>query len=195
MKSELSADEFRRAVRELARHDRGKPFRRGAVSFEWWTEKMPPPGPGPRLRRGERTGRAVGECVICGHATVPYSIYCPRCRWYVFWHGSGHRAYAAALREAYDPGADGFVCRYTGVLLDREMGRPWSLNFDHVVPGDDREFAVAAWWVNLMKTDLGAEELRKVVGELDRCWREGREFDKEVCEFRYWRRVRSGKGK
>jgi len=132
----------------------------------------------------------VGECVVCGHATVPYSIYCPRCRWYVFWHGSGHRAYARALREAYDPNADGFVCQYTGVLLDSEMGRPWSLNFDHVVPGDDSKFAVAAWWVNLMKTDLGAEELWKVVGELDRCWREGGEFDKEICEFRYWRRTR-----
>jgi hypothetical protein len=79
----------------------------------------------------------VGECVVCGHATVPYSIYCPRCRWYVFWHGSGHRAYAAALREAYDPVADGFVCRYTGVLLDPEMGRPWSLNFDHRISGDE----------------------------------------------------------
>ena len=133
------------------------------------------------------------QCVVCGHRTIKYSIYCPRCRWYVNWHGHRMPRYAKALREAYDAGADGFRCRYTGVLLDPEMGRPWSLNFDHVVPGDDREFAVAAWWVNLMKTDLAVDELWAVVGALDRCWRGGGEFDKDVCEFRYWRRTRNCK--
>jgi len=194
MKSELSGDEFRAAVRELARHHGGKPFRKGAVSFEWWTEKAPPTRPGPRPRRGERADAAVSECVVCGNTTVEYSIYCPRCRWYVNWHGHGMPRYAKALREAYDAKADGFRCQYTGVLLDPEMGRPWSLNFDHVVPGDDSEFAVAAWWVNLVKTDLGVDEFWKVVGELDRCWRDGGVFDRNICEFKYWRRVRSGKG-
>ena len=70
------------------------------------------------------------------------------------------------------------------------MGRPWSLNFDHVVQGDDSRFAVAAWWVNYMKSDLAVDELWKVVGELDRCGRKGGEFERDVCEFRYWRRTR-----
>ena len=70
MKSELSAEEFRKAVRELARHHGGRPFRKGAVSFDWWTERAPPPRPGPRLRRGERAGAAVSECVVCGNTTV-----------------------------------------------------------------------------------------------------------------------------
>ena len=29
-----------------------------------------------------------------------------------------------------------------------------------------------------------------MVGELDRCWREGGEFDREVVGFEYWRRAR-----
>jgi len=70
------------------------------------------------------------------------------------------------------------------------VGRPWSLNFDHRIPGDWREFVVTAWWVNLMKTDLSVEEFWKVVGELDWYLREGGEFDKGVVEFRYWRRAR-----
>ncbi len=192
MKGQMTPDEFRKAVRELAAHHRGKPFDRGAVSFEYWTEHMPP-RPGPRLRREERAKAAYSDCVVCGRRTVKYSIYCPRCRWYVFWHGSGHPAYARALREAYDAATDGFVCQYTGVRLDDEMGRPWSLNFDHVVPGDDSRFAVAAWWVNYMKTDLAVDEFWQVVGELDACWREGREFDRDIAEFKYWRRHRGAR--
>ena len=45
------------------------------------------------------------------------------------------------------------------------MGRSWSLTLDHRVPGDDREFVVAVWWVNYMKTDLGEDELWVVVRE------------------------------
>ncbi len=188
MKAQLDPDELRKAVRELAAHHRGKPFDRSAVTFKWWTERAPSPMPGPGLHRGERARAEYSDCVVCGNKTVRYSIYCPRCRWYIYWHGSGHPAYARAPREAYDPATDGFVCQYTGVLLDREMGRPWSLNFDHVVPHDDRVFAVAAWWVNLMKTDLTVEEFWAVVGELDRCWREGGEFDRNIVAFEYWNR-------
>jgi hypothetical protein len=50
-----------------------------------------------------------------------------------------------------------------------------------------------AWWVVRMKEGLEEMEFWLVVGELDACWREGREFDRDICEFRYWRRVRSGK--
>jgi hypothetical protein len=52
------------------------------------------------------------------------------------------------------------------------------------VPGYDGRFAVAAWWVNYMKSDLAVDEFWKVVGELERCWNEGGEFDKYICEFK-----------
>jgi hypothetical protein len=35
-----------------------------------------------------------------------------------------------------------------------------------------------------MKEGLEEEELWLVVEELDGCWREGREFDRMVCEFK-----------
>jgi len=41
-----------------------------------------------------------------------------------------------------------------------------------------------------MRTALAGVEFWKVVGELDRCWKERREFDKEVVGFEYWRRAR-----
>jgi len=70
------------------------------------------------------------------------------------------------------------------------MGRPWSPNFEHVVPGDDRGFAVAAWWVNLMRTDLGVDMFFLVAGKLDRVWREGGEFDRDVRVVRNWRKTK-----
>ena len=41
-----------------------------------------------------------------------------------------------------------------------------------------------------MKTAMSEGVLGKVVGELDRHWREGGEFDRDVVEFEHWRRAR-----
>jgi len=41
-----------------------------------------------------------------------------------------------------------------------------------------------------MKTAMSEGVLGKVVGELDRHWREGGEFDGEVVGFEFWRRAR-----
>ena len=38
------------------------------------------------------------------------------------------------------------------------------------------------------KTALSGGEFWKVVGEYERCLREGGEFDRDVVEFKYWRR-------
>ena len=60
----------------------------------------------------------------------------------------------------------------------------------HARPTNAGTLVVAAWRVNAMKTALSKTEFRKVVVEYDRYLREGGEFDKEVVEFRYWRRAR-----
>jgi hypothetical protein len=44
MKRGLSEGELWAVVRRHLRT--GGPFRRGAVSFDWWTERAPPPRPG-----------------------------------------------------------------------------------------------------------------------------------------------------
>ncbi len=65
-------------------------------------------------------------------------------------------------------------------------GNSWAFCIYHMVPRG-REFVVAAWLVNYMKSDLTVDELWAVIGELDRCWREGGEFDRGIAGFRYWR--------
>ncbi len=135
----------------------------------------------------------VDACVVCGAPPRKWSYYCDRCKRLATYRTYVNRRRAMAMKAAWCEERDGFVCRYTGVRLDGEMGRPWSLNFDHAVPGDDSAFAVAAWWVNYMKTALAIDEFWKVVGELDACGREGREFDKNIVGFKYWRRHRGAR--
>jgi len=65
----------------------------------------------------------------------PSGVRCPRCR-------VQHRD----LRG--DEGAGGgFRCCCTGVVL-ADPWSPWSLMFDHAVPGDAKTLVVAAWWGN-----------------------------------------------
>ena len=44
--------------------------------------------------------------------------------------------------------------------------------------------------MNAMKTALSEEEFWAVVKELDACWKERREFDRDIVGFEYWRRAR-----
>ena len=86
-------------------------------------------------------------------------------------------------------GQGGFLCHFTGVRVDEgDWGSPWFLTFDHRVPGEGGTLVVAAWWVNMMKSSLSEEEFWRVIGEYDRYLKEGGEFDKNVVEFKYWRR-------
>jgi hypothetical protein len=99
------------------------------------------------------------------------------------------RLRAKALKEAWDPDRGCFACHYTGARLDETDPRsPWYLNFEHAVPRDLGTLVVAAYWVNLMKTSLSEAEFWAVVLEYDRYLREGGEFDRDVAEFKYWRR-------
>jgi len=72
---------------------------------------------------------------------------------------------SGAMRETRCRG--GFGCRCTGAVLD-DPWSPWSLTFDHAVPGDAKTLVVAAWWVKEMRTALSEGEFWKVVIEYDR---------------------------
>jgi len=84
------------------------------------------------------------------------------------------------MREAW--GRGGFGCRCTGAVLD-DPWSPWSLD-RRGMPGPSSSPRGGG-----MKTALSGGELGKVVGELDRHWREGGEFDRGVVGFEHWSQV------
>jgi len=190
MKTELGPDEFPLAVEELTAHHAGRPFDRDFIGFEYWKRRsLSPPEPGRRLRRGELTKVLVEECIVCGRPPRRWSYCCERCRRFVYWRGYDRHQHARAMKESWSPDEDGFLCYYTGArVVDDDPRSPWYLTFDHRVPGEAETIVVAASWVNAMKTALSEEEFWAVVGEYDRYLREGGEFDRDVAEFRYWRR-------
>jgi hypothetical protein len=190
MKKELGPDEFPLAFKLLASHHRGSPFEKDLLKFEYWHMRAPSPmGPERRLHKAELTKVLVPKCVICGRPPRRLSMYCPQCRRIVLQKNHGIRARATALKAAWSSDEEGFLCYYTGIKLDvDDPFSPWSLSFDHRIPGEDGTLAVAAWWVNTMKTALSEQEFWSVVTEYDRYLREGGEFDRDVAEFKYWRR-------
>lgn len=192
MKSQLSPEEFRRAFEELAAHLDGEPFDRDCIKFEYWRHRASAPPPPPRrLQPWELATVLVDECVVCGAPPIKWSYYCTRCRRLVAWQGGPRTANARALKEAWCEEEDGFLCKYTGVRVDEDdPGSPWYISFDHAVPGDRDTLVVSAYWVNMMKTALSADEFEAVVREYDRYLCEGGEFDRHVVEFRHWRRTR-----
>ena len=192
MKCELTDEEFLLAIKELADHLRGQEFDKNLIKFTHWNVKAPSPT-GPGRRPGNKgLGKVnVPECIICGRPPLHWSYYCSRCRPFVVMHPHAKRLHARAMREAWSKEQDGFCCHYTGVRLnERDTRSPWFLSFDHGIPGDDQTLVVAAFWVNAMKTALSEAEFWAVVLEYDRYLREGGEFDRDVAEFRYWKRTR-----
>jgi len=72
-----------------------------------------------------------------------------------------------ALKEAWNRGQDGFMCRYTGVKLDEnDTPDPWYLSFDHRVPGNEGTLAVSARSVNTVKATLTARQFPRVMEAL-----------------------------
>ena len=114
--------------------------------------------------------------------TVPGSTYCARCRKFV----SGkydHQARRQALKEAWNRGQDGFMCRYTGVKLEENDTKdPWYLSFDHRVPGKKGDLAVSARSVNTVKATLTARQFSKVM-EAPARHLEGKPFDKGILRI------------
>ena len=190
MKTELGPEEFRLAVAELTAHHNGAPFRRDLIKFEYWDLRSPKPGARDRSR-GRLTNENVEECVVCGDPPVRWSYYCERCRRFLVTRGYDRSHHVRALREAWDPKIRRFRCHYTGAWLDdADPMSPWYLTYDHRVPGRAGSIAVAAAWVNAMKTALSEQEFWAVVAEYDKFLNRGGEFDRDVVEFKYWRRAR-----
>lgn len=189
MKTDMAPDEFRTAFRLLAAHYRGEPFDKGLIEFAYWKRLSPhPPRPARRLYPEEVAYPRVDACVVCGSPPWRGSIYCGRCREFIFWRGYDRARRARAMRAAWDPEAGRFVCRYTGAAIeDGDAASPWYLSFDHATPGDPESLVVCAVWVNSMKNALSADEFKAVVMEYDRYLREGGVFDRDVVDFEHWR--------
>ena len=129
------------------------------------------------------------ECLVCGreYEGTPRQKYCLRCGKHVKGNLDSCAECASALKKAWNKEADGFICYYTGEMLDEEdWHSPWALSFDHLVPGQAKLVACCRV-VNSMKQDLSEEEFKGLVKELDRHWK-GRRFDKGVAKFEFWKR-------
>ena len=197
MKSALGPDEFPVAIKHLALHHEGQSFDRDIIGFIYWAEqpiRLAAPFLGRSLFPAERTSALTSNCDICGQPSFPHSIYCPACRRFVFWGGLDHRPRVRALKMAWDPILKGFLCYYTGVLLNLTDPRsPWYMTFEHRIPGDDRTQVMAASWVNSMKTAMSEKEFWLIIKEFARYLTEGGEFNRNAIKLRYWNRAIKGR--
>jgi hypothetical protein len=79
----------------------------------------------------------------------------------------------------------GFVCYYTGMLLDLDKARsPWYLNFDHWMPRDPRKIVITSALLNKMKSDLTEEEFWYFIRQLANFRRHGSVVRKR--KLAYW---------
>jgi 5-methylcytosine-specific restriction endonuclease McrA len=184
MKSDMLPEEFRPVVIALAhRFLHGARFDISLTRFRYWKRVARA-----RLRRTGRLEKRwdTEECILCGKVPVPHTRYCARC----------HKLADApdfsmvqleALIDAYDRDLDAFICHYTGLPLDlTDPGSPLYLNFDHVIPRDNRRLVCAASFVNVMKSEMTEDEFRAVIIELAHHWETGEPFDTNVLKLKYW---------
>jgi hypothetical protein len=186
LKTDLDTGEFRLAVRMLARRFlHGEPFDRDAIRFLYWNRK---PRPGPtRPKMPNIRVWSADRCTICRKPAVPTTLYCARCHTLATDNEVFNNFRKAALIQAYDPEADGFRCRITGVLLDiASPYEPFSLSYDHIIPGKTGPVIAVASFINQMKTQLSFDEFRALVIELYRRMELGESFRKENLRFEYW---------
>jgi hypothetical protein len=191
MKGGLADDEFKTLIAMLRDHWLGAPFDKDKVKFLYWNRKPLKASKGPivDLLFGEAP---TDRCIICGDKSHPRSVYCPRCRRFFRerWECLARRA---ALIAAWNPIKRKFICKYTGVELDDNViNGPWSVSFDHGIPGQKGNMVVAALWSSIMKIDLARDEFYAVINELARVIETGDHFDERVCAFLYWKRRKDG---
>lgn len=188
MKSRMTVDEFRAVLRELVRFwDTGK-FDASVLDLKYWRKASRPPPAKARNRRQEVLGAPSKLCVVCGERALAQSEFCPR--HYRFRRRKGFTpAYKAAMIKAWNKEANGFICYYSGLLLDEDDPySPLYASFDHLTPGKD-EAVMCGRIFNTMKSDMSEEEFRAVVRELVRHWDEGTAFNKDVLRLQHWYRV------
>ena len=188
MKNQLSEEEFKAVIIELARcREAGEPFNMAVAKFEYWRGGV---SPKPKKLRSLTNPRIpkVGHCFICSATTFPYSLYCPRCRDIILRVNTDMMEHAAAAKSAWDREKKAFICYLTGLALDTSDNKsPLFLTFDHQIPRKPGTMKVAAAFVNVMKNALSEEEFWLVVKELARHFQTGEPFDKDIIKFAYWK--------
>jgi hypothetical protein len=113
-----------------------------------------------RGHHSTRGNHRLKKCPLCGkRVSRKHFTYCPDCSLFVArLHGS-HLSPQAKQSILDYVHKHGFVCFYTGMLLDlRNMKNPWYCVFDHWIPGDDRKIVLTSFLINDMKTELSASE-------------------------------------
>jgi hypothetical protein len=196
MKNELSEEEFRAVIIELARsRETGEPFNMAVAEFKYWKGPSPPK----RGRLASLTNLRlpkIGECIVCSARTVPYSKFCQTCRTLVR-QKSKIKERTAAMQDSWDPIRKAFICYLTKLELDgKNWKSPTYITFEHPIPGRLETMKMAAAFVNLMKTDLSEEEFWLAVNELAHHFQTGEAFNRDIIKFAYWKRPRMArKGK
>ena len=184
MKSDMLPEEFRAVVIALAHHFLdGTPFDIKLADLKYWNRASKA-----RTVRRKRLEKRwdTKECLICGREPVLHTRYCLRCHQFAD-SPDFSKAQLEALREAYDRDLDAFICHYTGLPLNlTDPGSPLYLNFDHVIPGDNRRLVCAANFINVMKSEMTEEEFRAIVIELAHHFETGEPFNTEVLKLKYW---------
>ena len=178
MKSDLTWDELFTVVAAFDIYKKTGVFPKETVDLEHWSrtagrmiqaEKSAPPA----------KGKAVVPCKICQDPSFPGSDYCPRHRKFFFGKYE-RRARLVAFMRAWRPEHDGFVCEYTGIILDEnDPNSPWYVSIDHRFPGKKGNLSVCARFVNSIKANLTAGQFRAVMAALARMM-DGEPFDGRV---------------
>jgi hypothetical protein len=188
LKSDLTLDELLTVVPELHDHRTlGRPFKKDIIPFIAWHRGLPIPTRfiAPITPPFKATGYT---CAVCIRPRDPGATYCPRCRQIILlgrqWPNLDKKA---ALIESYDPALDGFLCTYTGILLEEiNYHLPYFLVFDHQIPGQ-KKLVVAASWVNHMKGWLTHIQFWNVIAELTNHIRTGEPFDTGILNRSEWK--------
>jgi predicted nucleic acid-binding Zn ribbon protein len=184
MKSDLTWDEFFTVIAAFDIYRKTGVFPKETVNLEHWSRTAKPlMQAGKPIQSGKpvppEKGATVAPCEICGQPSFPGSEYCPRHRRFLF--GKYERkARLVAFKRAWSAERNGFVCEYTGVLLDEtDPNSPWYVSIDHRFPGKKGNLAVCARFVNSIKANLTAKQFATVMEALARMM-DGEPFDEKV---------------
>jgi len=178
MKSDMSSEEFTTVIRAFSSYKRTGKFDKATVQLKYWARLVRPSKLGAACIPAPK-GTAVVDCDICGKKSVPGSIYCVRCRKFVFGKYE-HQARRLALKEAWNMEHDGFLCHYTDIKLEETNTKdPWYLSFDHRIPGKKGTLDICARFINTMKATLTEPQFLAVMDALDRHL-DGVAFDRNI---------------
>jgi len=192
MKKDLTGDEFRIVVPAISDFlEKGLPVGHDIIGFVCWPRRYDLPS----ATVLGKTPPSPKGCAVCEMKRHRYSLYCDLCRHFIF-HKPEHVARVAAMKDGWDRQRGGFICHYTGVLLDRTNSKsPWYMVFDHRFPGNKGHLAVCAAWVNGMKTYLTEEQFRAILNALAGHFRDGAPVDGDLLDIGSYKMVLKSVGR